>query len=417
VPESACPIDEDYEISCDNRSFGQLGLQVAKSSDGLFMGAASWENLIVWSFDGTTGSELQNFPLDQDDSAIAFSVDADGTLYVLGDESVVDLETLESAGGLALVTVQGEQIEESLMGDSNGRYLSFFDLALDPAGVPHVWFSPNAHSVATPDGDGGWTREAVKHPGIDWERFTLSDAGELVSFGLATPDDFSHQVVAHLEGVDQDLGSPVDTSGNSSTPRYRPLDPPVPLEEATLLRYAAVIQHSDHVEVAWATEAEARTAVLPGTAKPEYGCTPPPPGPDGACPAPCQETATGLQHEAFAATRSAHDIWIAYAIEYSDRDIEYMAGQIDLFPVCLGSVVEDRTTAELVVVRVPLDGENPTEVLSLRVGTLGPPGLPSFSQTDNGPVAIHAFAETIAVAVRMETTDGSGFRVLTLTGG
>lgn len=414
-PASGCPIDEDYEISCDNRYFGQLGLQVAKSSDGLFMGAASWENLIVWSFDGESGTELQNFPLDQDDSPLAFAVDASSTLYVLGDESVYDFQTQHASGGLSLVTVAGEQIEESLLGDADGPYLSFYDLALDPDGVPHVWFvsgSPDEQSVATPNGDGSWSREVVEHPGIDWERFTLSDSGELVSFGLATPDDFSYQLVARLRGADQNLGSPVRTVGSSGAPRYRPLDPPVPLEQATMLRYAAVVQHPDHIEVAWATDEATGMAALPGTAEPEYQCSAGPAASDGSpCPEPCNETAAGLEHEAFAATRTADDIWVAYAIQHADWDVEYMLQEIDLFPVCVGHVVEDRTTAELLVVRVPLGGGQPSQVLSLPVGGLG---LPASSRPDSGPIAIHAFADAIAVAVRMETMNGSGFRVLTL---
>jgi hypothetical protein len=201
----------------------------------------------------------------------------------------------------------------------------------------------------------------------------------------------------------------------SGAQRYRPLDPPVPLEQATMLRYAAVLQHSDHLEVAWAVEGATETATLPGTAQPVYACASGfGPDPGSPCPEPCQETAPGLEHEAFAATRTAHDVWVAYAIQHTDRDIEYVPQQIDGFQVCVGNIVEDRSTAELFVVRVPLDGQQATQVLALGVGNLGL-DLPDFNQSDAGPVAIHAFADRVAVAVRTETATSSGFRVLTLS--
>jgi hypothetical protein len=267
--EDECRIVEAWRGSCDSPSFGKVGMQVGATSDAIYLGATAWDATRVWRFDAA-GSEDIEIPLALEASPLAFAVAADDTLYVLGDET--SAEEGEYPGELTLVKVGAEGSERSTVFDRDDRYVSYYDLALDPHSVPHVWFSsrpPEEQSLARLDSAGDWQIEPITHPGNDWERYSLSDSGKVVVFGLDSGAGTEYQLVARYDGNDTQLG----TNFSSAPPRYRPIDPPVPLEASeTTLDYAAIIQTEDALRVAWAADDESSEVTLPGSAIPEYQC-------------------------------------------------------------------------------------------------------------------------------------------------
>lgn len=412
--DGPCPIDWDYTVSCDDDSFGVLGLQAAATSERIFMGATSWDDTVVWSFDAEAGARLRDFPLALNTSPIAFAVGADDTLYALGDETSGGPGY---DGGLSLVAIKGSSLEKTTVFDNPDRYTSYRDLALDGDEVPHVWFDSAPQndeiSLSRQNQDGTWTGDVIATTRSGYERYSLSDIGKPVAFNLERSNNSAmDQLVVRYAGEDETVGAPFASSG---LPRYRPIDPAVPLQDETPLDYAAIIEHEGGLRIMWSS-AGAQSAQEIAVASAEAECDV---GIDLAGP-PCAETCrrqgNWLMYQAFAAARSGNDFWVAYGIQHVDWDIDYGVQNMDGLQVCVGNVSQDRSTAELVVVRVPLTGSDPEHVLSLPIPSLGF-NLSTYAETDIGPVAIHAFGDRVAVVVRSETGHTSEFRALLLDAG
>jgi hypothetical protein len=206
-----------------------------------------------------------------------------------------------------------------------------------------------------------------------------------------------------LDGAtEQSLGAPVP---ESSPIRYEPVLPPKPAAQATIPRFAAVVQHPDGLRLASAGEVDGEVAI-PGTATPAYSCQrgfgdSPSPG----CPADCHEVTSGLEWSAFAAARTSDgDVWIAFLISHLDWTIAYEMQDIDLQPTCVGNIAADKSRGELRLVRVPAAGGAPEVAVTLPLPAIA--GESHFSDVyQRHPlVEVSAFGTELTVAMRTQAS-------------
>jgi hypothetical protein len=298
-----------------------------------------------------------------------------------------------------------------VIASSIDHMLPFHDLAVDASGKPHVFHSsdpPDGQAHLQLDAGGAWQAEPIGHPGQDWERFSTTPGGAAVSLGYEQTSQESWQLLATLGATTRSLGS--EQTG-AFPGRYRPF---APARTGGGPEYGAAISSREALRVAWASTGPdgLQETTLPGSAEPDLECkegftarAPP-------CPATCVERKSGLFYQAFAVATSASHAYLAYSLSHLDRDVRYELQNIDGMDRCVGQAGEDRSTSELVLLRVAFAGGAMEPLLSLPMANLGRQVMGDAEQSDAGPVAISVDAGMLAVSVRTDRDGKAQVRVL-----
>jgi hypothetical protein len=241
--------------------------------------------------------------------------------------------------------------------------------------------------------------------GSDWIRFGLAPDGAPLTFGVAgTSSSTTRQLKVLDGGTERLLGAPVTSILALG---YEPIAPPLPAAQATIPRFAAIVQHADGLRLASAAEGDGFDEVsIPGTTQPTYDCQlgfgePASPG----CPAECHEVTSGLEWSAFSAARTSDgDVWVAFLISHIDWTVAYEVQDIDLTLTCVGNIAADASRGELRLVRVPATGGVPEVALALPLPAIAGESHFSDGYEQHPLVHVSAFGAELTVAMRTQAS-------------
>jgi hypothetical protein len=259
---------------------------------------------------------------------------------------------------------------------------------------------------------------------IGLTRVTLSDDGTPLLFafrqeGEPNSGNGLFQLVA-LDGTTSVELGPIghvlrDSFNVSRAPRFRPLRGVVPPRVDATPFYGAVLQHTDALRVVGNSAGTAVDIALPGTAQPELTCAENTnlnsSGGTAPCDDLCVEDKDSLEHQAFAAARGPNDVWVAYAMgRFGTRP--YNLVNNDGSQAC--RVEGEAQSAELFLLRVPLDGTAPSVVFSVPIDGAIHYQNSDTIRNDFGPIAAHLFGDQLAIAVgtRVTTSPSQPYRIL-----
>lgn len=391
--EPDCAITVDLEIRCQDGGLGVPGMGVAAAPDATWLVTASWNEALLFRADAdgaeSIGGVIDAYPGKQ----FQMTLGPDGAPHIVVDATAIPNYT----DGLRHLGLVGGSWTDTLVTDGE-QYVPAFDVKVDSAGRPHVFFDgpKNAdYAAAVREGE-TWTTHDIASAG-SWARFVLGPDDQEIALGVA--DDQLHALV---DGEAVPLGSSLPL-----TVRYQAASAPV---GPTI---AAALQLGDALEVAWGPNGGA--AGIAGTAPVGNPCgSIDADGPDATCPGPCQDDSVGMQPEAFSFARTADGVgWLAWVVTHRDVASHYELGQIEGDYFCVGQVDSDATTGVLHLARVPLGAGAPTEVLVLPVADVVPSGPPQ-----GGPrlsaVTLEAFDRDLALALRLRDDVDSYIRVIRL---
>ncbi|KYF63511.1 hypothetical protein BE11_05180 [Sorangium cellulosum] len=344
---------------------------------------------------------------------MSVALSPDGTAYVAADETQAWCDG--DPGGVVFLPLAGSATEKQRVLGRDGKYVPVWDLAMDSRGEPHIWFTMDApdglaHATRTPSGT--WDVVPASRPGGgEWTRFALAPDDAPLVFGFVPADPSAWQLTVLDGTTERSLGAP------TSPLEYDPIAPPKPAGQATIPRFAAVVQHPDGLRLASAAEGDGfDETAIPGTAMPTYGCDLGFGGPaqDG-CPAACHEVTSGLEGAAFSAARTSDgDVWIAFAISHIDWTVAYEVQDVDVTATCVGNIAADASRGELRLVRVPAAGGAPEVALDLPLPAIAGDSHSADSQWERPLVHVSAFGAEITVAVRTRASRSGPYTVRAL---
>ena len=414
-PGGSCPITADVEVRCTEREFGAAGVRVAPAPTGTFLGTSSHEGTYLFEITPSGGSRFDAFPMRLDATTMVLAQGPTGEVYAVGDETTIDGSTspIGYPNGLVLVRPEGSGFVKETVADRDDRYVPVHDFEIDPAGVAHVWYAsdpPSGVSVAKRTVDGSFSSSAVQTVG-EGSRFTIDAAGAPVSLGFIPNGSF----------YDLAYGDPPEVLTGVSVPsvstKYRVTQAPASVNGASVEPFVAVLQHDVGLHVVWPEGQASDEIEIPGTNVPSYVCpaTTDYDSQNGTCPAPCHETATGIENGAFAITRTADGkVWLAWIVSHLDymRVYEKQCFDSDTMCICSGVAEDVKTKNELVIARY-----EPGQLLVDPLFTLpidAPAAYDLFSDlwTDVRLLDIRAFGADVAVGVRLEDEKRVKVRVM-----
>lgn len=380
------------------------GVRVSGDASATYLVAATWDltSLLSVTPSGATvvsGFDLHGMPVDLHD-------DAQGRLLVVADETSAD----GKEGGLRAQLGAPGSFTSYLIDDPLDRAAPFSDVSIAPDGTARVWFVQDildgppwrtyAVAVLGPNGTTSVTPQPIPAD-TEWVHFGVAVDGAPIAFGVnAAP-----QLLALEPQGERLLGA-----GSSYRVARLPSD-----AGAETVPYAVALQDQSGIRVVVPAAGPGSVELpVPGTeplvASCEGGTDP------MSCPGPCHETAIGVEPGAFAIARTAGDVaWVAFAVTRRDDVLAYELNCIDggTFCQCIELIQEDHTTSELVVVKVPLLGGAPEEVLRVPAGALNWFNMSS----DDRIVDIASAGEDILLAARLRDGKESKIRVLRVTPG
>ncbi len=397
----------DRAIVCANSYFfGDFGVHVITAPASSFVSASSESQQALFDVTAADAHWLKALPLTPSSSAgtLPLAVDPSGVLYAAAHE----LKRPDHPGGVSVARLQGEAFAKETVYDTPALLV---DLAFDRSGTGHVWYaagdgpnSPVKLDVAHRASDGQWTHEVVTAPGAAWWRFAVANDDKPVAFGLLQhkgSEDYDYQIMASYDGKVSAFGTPFHTLGD---PGFRPLGLNLAAAKGALPAYGAAAAGKNELRVVWSSSKDFVETAVPVTAL-KAACpigwsqaAPP-------CAADCHETASGMPEQAFAATLGVKELWLAYVESHLDFTVAYAPQSNNVnnnSMICAGNLAgDDKSTSELHLVRVPLDGGAPKEVLALKLEKLERRQPAVADLADVAPVAIHEAAGALTVAMRV----------------
>ncbi|WP_437277452.1 hypothetical protein WME90_40385 [Sorangium sp. So ce375] len=400
--DAPCAITLDVEVTCTAFDFAAGAVRAVPAAGATYLVTTSNAPTRLFELDDD-GATQRDFDVQSNSVSVALS--PDGRAYAAADETVGGLDGYP--GGVVFLPLGGGATEKQPVFDRDDKYVSVLDVAVDSQGEPHIWIitdAPESYGHATRTTGGAWDVAPASRPsGTGWTRFALAPDGAPLSFGMVEAPSSSWQIKVLDGTTERLLGAPVSATFSLD---YEPVPPPQPAAQATIPRFAAVVQHPDGLRLASAGEGDGFDEVaIPGTATPTYGCAygvgdPASPG----CPADCHEVTSGLAWSAFAAARTSDgDVWIAVVLSHIDWTIAYEVQNIDL-PTCIGNIAADESRGELRLVRVPAAGGAPEVAVTLPLPAIA--GESQFSEVyDRHPlVDVSAFGTELTVAMRTQAS-------------
>ncbi|WP_437934317.1 hypothetical protein [Sorangium sp. So ce341] len=406
--DDACPADApcavtlDVEVTCTDYRFAYSGVMATPAAGATYLVTKGAHPTRLFELDdeGVTQRDL-----DMEASSMGVALSPDGKAYAAVD-------AMEGSRGgfprrLVFLPLAGGATENQPVLDPEDRGALVYGFAMGSRGEPHIWLtgdSPDSFAHATRTPSGTWDVVPAGRPsGSGGTRFTLAPDDTPLAFGLEKEGLETWQLEVLDGTTERSLGAPVSAR---YALEYDPIAPPQPAGEATIPRFAAVVQHPDGLRLASAAEGDGFDEIaIPGTATPTYQCqrgwhTADLSEPTGGCPAECREVTSGIEWSAFSAARTSDgDVWIAFVISHIDWTIDYEVFDHNGTLTCTDSVAADESRGELRLVRVPHAGGAPEVTLVLPLPALGHDGSTASSRA-NPLVHVSAFGAELTVAVR-----------------
>jgi hypothetical protein len=410
-----CPLTLDREIRC-GAGFAAAGLRVAPGAAHTYLSATELDGAYLLELTAADGGVRADFPLHGEGVVLELALDGTGQLHGAADLTRSDGSTspVSYPGGLTYARPEGDGFATETVYDSAERYTPPYDFDLAPDGTAHLWFATydevgtDGDAHAARGADGTWSVGDANRVG-EYQHWSLDADGQPVSFGIVEAAG-GYKLVY---GPDySQLGNPLD---GFSPARYRVTHGPAPSAPAGAVRFAAAIAEPSALHLAWPDAQGFQDLTLPGTAAPPYVCAPsfePDPS-DQSCPGDCQETASGLEYDAFAIARTADGaVWVAYVITHFDTTIGYELQCAESYCWCAGLPHADASTAELFVLRFTPGVDQPTTVLDLPIPRLAGRDFLGGMWEDARIVDLRGFGSSVAVGLRLDDETGPYGRVM-----
>jgi hypothetical protein len=370
------------------------GVRVAPAPDATWLATSSSNERHVYRLANGKEERQDGVPKAFARTTIALALAPDSTVHLASDTTAQP----DYAGGVTHATLKNGSWSSSVVFDRKDKYTPIVDLELGSDGAPRVWIvtdAPNAYSLATPDGKGGWTlaNAPVPAPGA-WNRFTLAADGSIVSLAFQGPVNGSLQLHSLIGGADKTIGGLWPDLG---VPAYAVASAAAPTAPSGPL-FAVAMAYDDGIHVFVESKASPETeSVIAGATPAVETCFTP--GPGGAdCKGTCHKTTVGMEKGAFAlAWTDDGTAWVAYVITKFDQTISY---SVQGEGICFGNVDKDASQATLHVVRVPQGGGATEEVLSMPIDRPG--GADAFTDLNASVRFIDArgFGKDLAIGAR-----------------
>ncbi|MDI1450753.1 hypothetical protein [Polyangium sp. 6x1] len=412
-PGASCPIVADVEVRCtEGMLLGSAGIRVVPAPAGTYLATSSVMATHFFEIRADGGRPVDGFPLKFIGHApLLLAQDTDGAVLAVADQRVGG----PNAESLMLVRTPGVGFTMEAITTREVGTLSPLDFEVNASGVRHVW-NENAplskdNSLWTSPPNGMWSESNVGTR----DRFTLDASGAPVWIGRHVTDA---GIALQYGDPPKDLGTPkpYDPNGLGNPLPYRvthgspmALDPAAP-------PIVAVLQHDEGLRVVWPDGDSFGEILVPETAVPSYVCPPaselpgnPPCAPD------CHETATGIEHEAFAVTRTQDGAaWLAWVVHSLDY-VHVYAETCFEGNLCFcddGPPTDVKTKSELVLARVAPGASQVEKVLTLPIDRVSAFNYNVDFRGEARLVDVRAFGSEIAVGLRLEDDKGAKLRVL-----
>ena len=394
-PAGECPIVLDEELSCDDNEFAAPGVRVAPAPDATWVATSSQNDRMVFRLADGKEERQEEVPKDFTRKVILLSLTTDGAVHLAADASEPDGQTsvVTYPGGLTHATFANGAWSSSVVVDPDDRGVPVIDMEIGSENRPHIWFvsdGPDGLTMATPDGQGGW---AVS-PETRGDRFTLAGDGSVIGVGLEPFASVAYKLHAVIGGVDKSFGSPLSDWSN-----FALATPPMPAAPSDLL-FAVAIETLEGIRIMKASSALPETETLiAGTTAPVESCVTPLDVP--SCKDTCHNTGSGVEYGAFSiAWTDDGTAWLAYVVTTVDQVIEYSVQGGPGEEHCVANVINDSSEGTLHLLRAPLDGSSPEEVLTMPIGRPGARDAFSGFYTSGRFLDMRGFAKDLAIGVR-----------------
>lgn len=400
-----CTVEADFTIACADAKFGNPGIRVLATEDGAVVTTSSEH--YAFAIDLVAGElEIDNeLPPELVRNRLVSQLTADGRLAVVADAT--GYPSREDDRGLVLALRDGDAwtIEEIWNSGSHVKPLGYeWDAATDRA---FVWFEsdrPSGFSLATRAPDSSWTIDDVPDNGDGYgiHRFTMGADGIPVIFEHIETTNNVYQLRALAEGTTTDLGDPVQQSSGQF--HFRVASSPARISD-TAEPYVVLQPYDDGLHLITPGGADLTlpgSPVLGDDPYPEH-CNQDDHDPE-ACDElqPCRVTYEGVRSEDYAVTRLDDDqVLVAYVYSNIDATVgDYAPGLVDdETAVCMPEVIQNDSTARLVVERADLTSGTTTRLLDISTLPGASDGL-FYSSTEVRGVDIDTDGSNVAVTWR-----------------
>ncbi|WP_437853885.1 hypothetical protein [Sorangium sp. So ce363] len=404
--DAPCAITLDVEVTCTDATFAAGGVRAVPAAGATYLVTSSDDPTRLFELDDD-GATQRDFDVQSNTLSVALS--PDGRAYAAVNETTGSGDGYP--GGIVFLPLVGSAAERQRVFDRDDNYVPVLDVAVDSRGEPHIWINTdvrdNSLAHATRTSSGAWDVAPASRPsGSDYARFALAPDDAPLAFGLVEALPGVRQLTVLDGTTERSLGAP---DSASSLLDYEPVRPPQPAGQATFPRFAAVVQHTDGLRLASASEDGGFDEVaIPGTETPTSRCQDgveiPPPG-STSCPAECHMVASGLAWSAFAAARTSDgDAWIALLISHIDETLTYELQDTGLDRVCVGHTVADESRGELRLVRVPAAGGAPEVAVTLPLPAIAGGSYFNDLHEQHPLVDVSAFGTELTVAMRTQAS-------------
>jgi len=393
-----CAIDLDLEIRCADHEFAAPGLRVAGGPDRAWLVTASSSDAMLFALTPAAATRLDVLPAGWIRETILLALGTAGDLHLMAQVLTYNPDF----GSTMLHVAEAADWAASTVFKTN-KGLPPLDLEVDLAGAPHLWFvgdAPDGNFEAVADGDQWQVGDAPPPAATDWHHFGLTTDGATVATGFRSKGNGGvWQLQTRVDGVEAALGSAVFADFPY---HYRLAPAPRPTVPAAGPALAAAIQHTASLRVAWPLPPTYGELLAPDTAllKPTCGDEW-----DNGCPAPCHETAAGLEEAAFAFARTPDGRgWLAHVTTQLDVQLSFEEEcDEEIGCYCRRNIDSEASRGVLHLLRVDFELATATEVLTLPVGA---PALSDlFSGWSDTPRAIDLYAHGTTLTLGLRTQD------------
>lgn len=407
-----CAITVDLQAVCDDLDYGLPGVRVAPAPDATWLVTTSNRDRMFFRTDASgTTREDSGLPPNLVRMETGLALTPDGALELVADITVPP----NYEKGLIHAAFGGQEWSAAEVYDLPDKFVPFVGFEIAPDGARHIWVSgkegKEIHHL-TQDASGAWHVDPTTVP--EDRTFTLTNDGRPVELWLAKAG-VEEQLMTRIDGVDAALGSPI--GGWDYWPLRSYAVTHAPASAIGEPAIAAAILQPDGLRVAWPGGGSYQEIALPGTAalqgEPCTGVAWPP------CPTEvCSESTEGVGKGTFAVARTADGtLWVAYS--YMQRAVEAHYEENCDTPVgeceCHYVVDKDVRSATLHLVRVPVSGGAPGEVLSMPIEPVYTEGVFSGATSQGRAFDLRAFGQDLAIGLLAgEGQDRYGQRVRVL---
>lgn len=398
-PNGVCPIVLDEQLICDDLEFGAPGVRVAPAPDGTWVVTSSSNERYVYRLTGSADEKQDGLPQPFVRTPMVLALDTKGGPQIVADTTLGP----DYVGGINHAKLDNGSFTLSTVHDRPDKYTPIIDFEIGSDDVPHVWFvddAPNSFGHAIPDGKGGWKVDPLPNT---FDHFTLAADGSIVA--LTAQGDINsgiYQLHVLMNGADTPVGKMFQAIG-FGLPQIAVASTPQPMPAAGL-KYAAAVAASDGLHVIRDVSAAGFKEELVAAAKPGTPVCKTPLD-NAQCMGTCKETMVGMEKQAFSiGWTNDGTVFLGYIETTYDQVIGYSLQGDPGAESCVANVDTDSSKGTLHLIRFPVDGSAPQEVLTMPIERPG--GGDSFGDyyASGRFVDVRGFGKDVAIGVR------TGFR-------